>query len=82
MNWVVRAENASKAFSTERYSKTMFRLLAGAFLENGVNQRWHFALKNINLEVRKGEKIGVIGNNGAGKSSTLPPKGAFMSGAT
>ena len=26
-------------------------------------------LKNINWEIRKGEKIGLVGSNGAGKST-------------
>jgi lipopolysaccharide transport system ATP-binding protein len=25
------------------------------------------ALKNVNLEIREGERVGVIGHNGAGK---------------
>ena len=29
------------------------------------------ALNGINLEVRKGEALGIIGGNGAGKSTTL-----------
>lgn len=30
-----------------------------------------YALKGINFEVRKGERLGIIGGNGAGKSTTL-----------
>lgn len=30
-----------------------------------------WALKDINLEIKKGERIGIVGNNGAGKSTFL-----------
>ena len=71
MDWAIRTESLSKAFSKERFDKTMFRLLARTLLQNGSHRQLHLALKNINLEVRQGEKIGVIGNNGAGKSTLL-----------
>ena len=33
--------------------------------------REHYALKNVNLEVYKGETVGIIGTNGSGKSTIL-----------
>ncbi len=36
-----------------------------------VNKETFFALNNINFEIQKGEVLGIIGENGAGKSSLL-----------
>ena len=68
---VVRAVDLKKVYRL--YAKPsyrfrdMFGLLgdtAGAFTE-------HAALDGVNLEVRRGEKVAIIGRNGAGKSTFL-----------
>ena len=35
------------------------------------SNRWRWALQDINLEVRPGESVGLIGINGSGKSTLL-----------
>lgn len=39
--------------------------------KKGEKGEYVYALKDINLEIKEGEVIGIIGNNGAGKSSLL-----------
>ena len=49
----------------------MFRVLKGRLLGDASNSGSFFALNDINIEVFRGEKIGIIGNNGSGKTTLL-----------
>ena len=42
-----------------------------ALLTGSATHRSHWALRDVSLELRRGQCIGVIGDNGAGKSSLL-----------
>jgi ABC-type polysaccharide/polyol phosphate transport system ATPase subunit len=68
---VIRAENLTKVYRL--YAKPSYRFRdifgllgnkAGAFTE-------HAALAGVSLEIRRGEKVAIIGRNGAGKSTFL-----------
>ena len=68
---VIRAKDLKKVYRL--YAKPSYRFLdmfgmlghrSGAFSE-------HSALDGVNLEIRRGEKVAIIGRNGAGKSTFL-----------
>lgn len=65
---VVRFENVSKRFKLGQKL-----LLKEALLEifNFSSKDYFWALKNIDFDVKKGETLGIIGENGSGKSTIL-----------
>jgi lipopolysaccharide transport system ATP-binding protein len=78
----ITVTNLSKVFDLQkrRRSRTgissrelaMLGMLGRAVMQRGVKEgRRFFALRDISLEVRSGEIMGIIGRNGAGKSTML-----------
>lgn len=68
---IIEVRNATVRFnkSTENYSGLkdyVIKMIKGQLMFQEF-----FALKNINLEIKKGESWGLIGNNGSGKSTLL-----------
>jgi len=51
--------------------KDLIRGLVGSRISEGHGQRYIRALDGISLTVREGERIGLVGHNGAGKTSLL-----------
>jgi len=66
----IQVRDLSKAFPI--YSKPYHRLMQ--MIVPGQKTRWYrefHALKNINVEVARGETVGIVGRNGSGKSTLL-----------
>ncbi|MEI7028257.1 ABC transporter ATP-binding protein [Paenibacillus sp. y28] len=66
---VIKVDDVSKCFHIyknpqDRLKQTIFR---------GYKQFYHeyWALRNVFLEVKKGESVGIVGRNGSGKSTLL-----------
>ncbi len=67
---VIKLENISKTYTL--YERNVIDRLKDAFIPGkNPRSRKFEALKNINLEIRKGEILGIIGRNGAGKSTLV-----------
>jgi len=71
----IKLENVSKIFARRalkrKYTTLKETLLSFDWLKNRGKMRYVDALRGINLTIEKGEAIGIIGMNGAGKSTFL-----------
>ena len=67
---VIRAENLSKVYRLYGRPHDRFLDMFGLLRRRDAYTE-HHALVDVNLEVRRGEKVAIIGRNGAGKSTLL-----------
>lgn len=65
----VSLKNINKIYKL--YNKPIDRLKEALNITKKRYHKEHFALKNISLNVIKGETLGIIGTNGSGKSTLL-----------
>ncbi len=63
----IQIQNLTKVYRL--YDKNTDRLKETFFKKK--YSKDHYALKNINLDIKKGESIGIVGTNGSGKSTLL-----------
>jgi ABC-type polysaccharide/polyol phosphate transport system ATPase subunit len=70
-NVVIQLKNVSKTFYIRERSYDSIRKRVFGLFDRNNGMRKIEALKNVNLEIQKGEFIGIIGHNGSGKSTLL-----------
>lgn len=68
-NFSIQLIDISKLFKKQN-QKTFKEFLPAIFTGNATADHF-WALKNVNLDINKGESIGIIGPNGSGKSTIL-----------
>ncbi len=68
---VLRLENISVRYRVPHERYATLREHTIRWLKGRVRYDDFLALKDINLQVRKGEALGIVGRNGAGKSTLL-----------
>ena len=68
-NAAIRVEHLTKMYKL--YDRPSDRLKESLGLTRKKCYREHYALRDVNFTVHKGETIGIIGTNGAGKSTIL-----------
>ena len=66
---VIEAVNLGKRYHI--YDKPHYRLLQGMFRGRRNYFREFWALRGMDLSIRRGESVGIIGRNGSGKSTLL-----------
>jgi ABC-type polysaccharide/polyol phosphate transport system ATPase subunit len=71
MNYAVRTFGLCKTFSAEYNYMTVFKVLKRKLRGNDSGSTTFYALKDIHMDVRKGEKVAIVGNNGSGKTTLL-----------
>lgn len=68
---VIKLENVSLKFKLQKERSPSLKEFAIRLLSKKVSYINFYAIKNINIEIKKGESIGIIGRNGAGKTTLL-----------
>ncbi len=68
---VVNVQNLSREFSIEAGRRSLHRVFRDALRGIGRQAPRRHALQDVSFSVRRGDKIAVVGNNAAGKSTLL-----------
>lgn len=65
----IHVDGLSKVYKL--YNRNRDRLIESLGLSKKPRSTQHYALQNVNLDIYKGETVGIIGTNGSGKSTIL-----------
>ena len=65
----IKITNLTKIYKL--YGRNRDRLKDSLGFSKKANYKEHYALKNVEMEVKTGESVGIIGVNGSGKSTIL-----------
>ena len=65
----IKISNLTKIYKL--YARNRDRLKDSLGLSKKATYKEHYALKNVDMEVKTGESVGIIGVNGSGKSTIL-----------
>jgi ABC-type polysaccharide/polyol phosphate transport system ATPase subunit len=66
----LKTVNLSKHFWIRKDRESVFRLARSFFTKEALKDEF-WALRDVTLEIRKGEKIALVGRNGSGKTTFL-----------
>ena len=67
--YAIRVQDVSKMYKL--YNRNRDRVIDAFNLSKTPRYREHYALNNLSFDVERGETVGIIGTNGAGKSTIL-----------
>ena len=65
---LIEVKGISKSFKIKKKNNNLRAILKGIIKQNYINKK---AVKDISFSIKKGEMVGFIGKNGAGKSTTI-----------